>query len=401
MRTIYSLLLTILVCSATASAQSEIAWIEHPNHDMICISPDSRYIVSGSYFDGLTIRDMATGIVVRSFADTAAVACFSSDGFSLISLTHGIKTWKISTGSVTAQIGISMSSFQPMAIAGNYAVGRNSVGTAMFLFDLATGNMVRTLQASGEITRFAFSPDGALLGRCIKPGLLQLTNVTTGDSLFAMPMLSSALAISPDKRYIATGGSDRIIKLWDLQTHALVRSMPGHTMQIYSLAFSADGNYIASVSEDGTVRLWDVASGKNVHTYSEYPSQQYNVAFSPDMRYVVSTTSDGALIAWRANYGAATGAQDAAVAGDLLLKQNMPNPVTSRTTISYVLPRSERATLRVIDLLGREIALLADEDQSAGLHSVAWDASTQPPGLYYYSLTAGNRTETRRMLVTR
>lgn len=56
-------------------------------------------------------------------------------------------------------------------------------------------------------------------------------------------------------------------------------------------------------------------------------------------------------------------------------------------------------TLKVFDVLGREVTTLVDEAKHAGKHSVAFDATGLPSGVYFYRLTAGSYVETKRMMV--
>ena len=67
-----------------------------------------------------------------------------------------------------------------------------------------------------------------------------------------------AAAISPNGKYVATGGSDRIVRIWDVETGKLAQTLIGHTDAIYGLAFSADGKFLASGSADSTARIWFV-----------------------------------------------------------------------------------------------------------------------------------------------
>ena len=79
------------------------------------------------------------------------------------------------------------------------------------------------------------------------------------------------------------------------------------------------------------------------------------------------------------------------------LFQNYPNPFESRTTISWQLPSSQRVLLKVFDTYGKEIALLVDEEQPAGTHRLEFETNGLLPGVYYYTLEAGDFRETRRM----
>jgi hypothetical protein len=83
------------------------------------------------------------------------------------------------------------------------------------------------------------------------------------------------------------------------------------------------------------------------------------------------------------------------------LSQNYPNPFNPSTLIIYQLPKNCFVSLRVYDLLGKEIARLVDETQDAGVHASSFDASHLSTGLYFYTLRAGQFTETKKMMVLR
>jgi hypothetical protein len=81
------------------------------------------------------------------------------------------------------------------------------------------------------------------------------------------------------------------------------------------------------------------------------------------------------------------------------LDANWPNPFNATTAISYDLERSGPIRLRVFDVLGHEVQVLADGFQEAGHHRVVFDASALPSGIYFYRLDAGNFTETKKMVL--
>ena len=81
------------------------------------------------------------------------------------------------------------------------------------------------------------------------------------------------------------------------------------------------------------------------------------------------------------------------------LSQSYPNPFNPQTRIQYTLPVAGHATLRVFNLLGREIQTLVDAPQPAGTHSVVFDGSHLPNGTYVYRLTAGSYSETKTMVL--
>jgi len=85
----------------------------------------------------------------------------------------------------------------------------------------------------------------------------------------------------------------------------------------------------------------------------------------------------------------------------LSLDQNFPNPFMGRTTIGFQLNRPGSVQLRVVDLLGRQVALLVDDVLQPGNHAVDFDAHNLASGTYIYILEAEGIRETRRMLLVR
>jgi len=81
------------------------------------------------------------------------------------------------------------------------------------------------------------------------------------------------------------------------------------------------------------------------------------------------------------------------------LQQNFPNPFNPVTTIKYSLPEKTFVTLKVYDMLGKEIKTLVSEIQSAGLYSAVWDASSFPSGAYFCRLQTNSFSEIRKMIL--
>jgi hypothetical protein len=83
------------------------------------------------------------------------------------------------------------------------------------------------------------------------------------------------------------------------------------------------------------------------------------------------------------------------------LHDNYPNPFNPSTTISYDLPTDSKVTLKVYDVLGREVATLVDEYKQAGYHEARLNASTMASGVYLYRLQSGSFTATKKFLLLR
>ena len=83
------------------------------------------------------------------------------------------------------------------------------------------------------------------------------------------------------------------------------------------------------------------------------------------------------------------------------LSQNHPNPFNTETTIEYGLAKNENVSLKVYDILGREIATLAEGMQASGPHVIQWNPKGVASGVYRYRLTAGSYSKTLRMVIVR
>ena len=81
------------------------------------------------------------------------------------------------------------------------------------------------------------------------------------------------------------------------------------------------------------------------------------------------------------------------------VSQNYPNPFNPSTEIIYSLPKAGMVTLRIFDILGREVATLVNEREDAGEHTVQWNAEGYPSGVYFYRIVAGDFLETRKMVL--
>lgn len=87
------------------------------------------------------------------------------------------------------------------------------------------------------------------------------------------------------------------------------------------------------------------------------------------------------------------------VPAEFSLSQNYPNPFNPATSISYSIPVSGHVTLKVYDMLGREVMTLADDMHSAGSYSVRFEAGSLSSGMYLYTLRSGSNVSTKRLLL--
>lgn len=83
------------------------------------------------------------------------------------------------------------------------------------------------------------------------------------------------------------------------------------------------------------------------------------------------------------------------------LSQNYPNPFNPTTNIEYSIPKNSNVTLRIYDMLGKEVATLVNKQQDAGTYITTWNASDYGSGVYFYRLTAGSFVQTKKLSLTK
>lgn len=126
------------------------------------------------------------------------------------------------------------------------------------------------------------------------------------------------------------------------------------------------------------------------------------------IEYTAGLTHDEALFLQQAADEVQTGIDEPSpeVASSFELLQNYPNPFNSRTVIKYTLNQPSHVTVKIYDILGREVSTLADCHQEVGSHAISWngfDNNYQPvsSGVYFYKLQANNSTQCRKLIYLR
>ena len=106
------------------------------------------------------------------------------------------------------------------------------------------------------------------------------------------------LAFHPDGRLIV-GSSDHSVCLLDLETGRVSQRFEGHTNWVSSVAVSPDGRYLLSGGWDGTVRLWNVEKSRQSACLEGHTDQVHSVAFAPDGVHAISVSTDHTVVYWR------------------------------------------------------------------------------------------------------
>ncbi|KAK0714729.1 WD40-repeat-containing domain protein [Lasiosphaeris hirsuta] len=154
---------------------------------------------------------------------------------------------------------------------------------------------------SGYVMTVAFSPDGKMLASGSSDKTIRLWDTATGTHQQTLEGHSDyvmTVAFSPDGKTLASGSSDKTIRLWDTATGTHQQTLEGHSGYVMTVAFSPDGKTLASGSSDKTIRLWDTATGTHQQTLEGHSGYVMTVAFSPDGKTLASGSSDKTIRLW-------------------------------------------------------------------------------------------------------
>lgn len=129
--------------------------------------------------------------------------------------------------------------------------------------------------------------------------------ITQFKDSWTAPDKVQTLAISPDNKKIASsGGKNKDISIWDVETNKIVTILQGHTDSINALSFNATGNILASASSDETTRLWDMSENKEIHLLQGHTDKVQAVSFiAPEDALLATAGNDNTIRIWDVKTG--------------------------------------------------------------------------------------------------
>ena len=283
----------------------------------LAFSPDGRFLANGgggrSSETRIRLWEIATQreVLLTNLYDSASALQFSSDGKTLVSLSNlgDTITWSdVETGEGTMKHLKSgtLDAFGPDVLdAGVYAIAHDKVAIGrtdgkIQVWDIATHKALFSLR--GHTNLSLQSPDKSV--RRSRPFVqVEKDRVVFRRSQRNQKNQVLVLAFSADGTRLASGSTDKTVRLWDINNRDKWITLQKHTNWINVLAFSPDGKMLASGSVDKTVQLWDTSTGELLATFTGHINGITALAFSPDSTVLVSGSADGMIRFWDTENG--------------------------------------------------------------------------------------------------
>lgn len=283
----------------------------------VAFSADGYTLAAGSQDGVVRLWDLTTDAELRTLAGHSRgveSVAFSPNGKILASgsLDKTVKLWDVSAG--TSQ-ELKRNKDRAEAVQsiiyspdGKTLAIQNMFSGEIKLCDATTGEEQKTFRGNGPPP--VFSPDGQTLAFG-DAGSITLWSISSQVELRRLKAhngggLVNSIAISPDGKTLASasvgrGDNKRTVKLWDISSGNELRTLEGPTIEL--LVFSRDGKFLAGGGYEGDMELWDARSGTKPQALKGHLERVRSLAFSPNSEYLVSGSDDSTLKIWGVNSG--------------------------------------------------------------------------------------------------
>ena len=386
---------------------------------------------------------------------------FSPDGRTLASGSGGsqgvgdntVRLWDVASGTLLNILehprGVNSVAFSP----DGRTLASGSRDRTVRLWNVLTGRQINTLRGhNSSVQSVAFSPDGSTIASGSSDRTVRLWNASTGvplDTLQGHMSGVGTVSFSPDGGTLASGSGDGTVLLWDVPTSPI--GVPADdpldvngdgvvdvadlviVAMFYGTRVAAGTDLPADVNGDGVVNLLDLtlvaqainAAGGNALSLADIAAALEAVAAAPNAlsgenlayRNVAAALADAKLekgvpeTVLKALRQLLTEMEMTEIPESTALLPNYPNPFNPETWIPYHLATDAAVVLTIYDVRGSMVRELRLGHQPAGVYesrarAAYWDGKNQlgehvASGVYFYTLTAGDFTATRKLLIAK
>jgi WD40 repeat protein len=275
-------------------------------------SPDGAYALTASTDHFARLWDVKTGkeTAALSHPRDVSYAAFSRDGKRLLTASAELLlVWDVAAlPQIPSEPKVSLTHdelvlYGEFSADGREILGVDFGGTAR-VWNVETAQERTELRRS-EITLARLSPDGRRMATAGVDRVLRIWDTATGalvGQLVAHEHRMTVVAFSPDGRRVVTADEERV-RIWDTESGGAVTPPMRHNDLVMHAVFSADGTRVLTASRDGTARVWNAASGQPITDPLEHRWMVRYAAFSPDGQQVVTASEDRTARLWSLSPG--------------------------------------------------------------------------------------------------
>ena len=410
----------------------------------VAFSPDGVILASGSSDGTVKLWDVETRTNIATLEGHTGIVysvAFSPDGSLLASGSYDgtAKLWDVVTkrnittllpdGAGTPRI--NSVAFSPdgetLAAAQDYTRPH-----MIRLWDVATRRNIGIFELPGGIVSIAFSPDGAILASAEGyNGRAGLWDVATGVQIGVFPHTSGvfSISLSSDGTILASGTGGGTIELWDMSPYITATTSSKFSAEdvnqdgvvniqdlvLVASKFGETGESSADVNNDGVVNIQDLvmiagALGDAAAAPSAHP-QTLKILTARDVQQWLIQAQQLSLTDTRAQRGIhfLEHLLTALTPKETTLFANYPNPFNPETWIPYQLAEPASVKIDIHSADGKLVRTLVLGIQAAGMYqdknrAAYWDGKNDvgepvASGVYFYTLSAGNFTATKKLLI--
>jgi WD40 repeat protein len=158
------------------------------------------------------------------------------------------------------------------------------------------------------VNSVAVNPGGTRIASVSHDRSIKLWDLESGKLLRTITNTggyANAISFSPDGRRLVHGAEDKTVRIWDAETGAALRTITGHTGYVNEARYSPDGKRIASCADDKLIKIWDAETGREIRNLAGHTDLVTVVAWSPDGRRIAtgSDATEKTIRIWDAESG--------------------------------------------------------------------------------------------------
>jgi photosystem II stability/assembly factor-like uncharacterized protein len=325
-----------------------------------------------------------------------------------------------------------------IAIDNNYLIGVGTGGTIIKSIDKGITWEVKNIGSTDDLSGVSSTPDGKLYTWSYQKKIYKSIDNGENWSVYSLDTLYfpiTGISFSNANIGFGVGYYETSIKTTDggETWFSIPPLIPGRSMFAIkfineSTGFVVGGEQIAKTSDSGNNWIvkynsggsqlndittwgnniaWVVGTDKIVKTANKGENwikrsfSPYNYLISVDCADSLTCFAVGGNALYKTTNGGVTFMEDNIIDRftSYLLTQNYPNPFNPTTTIQYQIPKAGFVSLKIYDLLGREITTLVNEEKPAGTYEVEFNGSNLPSGVYFYKLESGGKLFTKKLML--